>query len=426
MALYPTTLETQIDQSHHDPLRVLVVGAGIAGLTAAQLLRRAGLHPIVVERAGPEADDGYMLALMPMVEAALRDLDVWEPYRNASTALHRFRLRSRTGAVLRTDSMTSMLQRYGDYRGISRGRLMEVLTHAGAPVTFGTTVGALHESSDAVEVTTSDGERTTTIQVDAVVISDGIGSRTRDLVLHQPCARVDTGWGGWVVWAPPGEETDVGTELWGAGFFLGRYPVLGQDGIFLGGPAPATATGPQRFADSVQERLRNPDPPVTQALQAVRGAPERFYWPLQDVRVPRWTTGRTVLLGDAGAGFLPTAGIGAGMAMESSWVLARMIQTLLLETPRVPSGAALARILSAYEHLQRPRVEKAQDNSRALARLMFRTSRPVAFGREVALRIMNVEQALRPIQKLLASPPRPDEAAREALEASTATPGPSR
>src|SRR5699024_10223300 len=148
IALYPTTLEAQIDQSHHDPLRVLVVGAGIAGLTAAQLLRRAGLHPIVVERAGPEADDGYMLALMPMVEAALRDLDVWEPYRNASTALHRFRLRSRTGAVLRTDSMTSMLQRYGDYRGISRGRLMEVLTHAGAPVTFGTTVRALHESSD--------------------------------------------------------------------------------------------------------------------------------------------------------------------------------------------------------------------------------------------------------------------------------------
>src|SRR5699024_517005 len=221
------------------------------------------------ERAGPEADDGYMLALMPMVEAALRDLDVWEPYRNASTALHRFRLRSRTGAVLRTDSMTSMLQRYGDYRGISRGRLMEVLTHA-------------------VAVTTLDGERTTTIRVDAVVISDGIGSRTRDLVLHQPCARVDTGWGGWVVWAPPGEETDVGTELWGAGFFLGRYPVLGQDGIFLGGPAAATAAGPQRFADSVQERLRNPDPPVAQALQAVRRAPERFYWPLQDVRAPRW------------------------------------------------------------------------------------------------------------------------------------------
>src|SRR5699024_5846852 len=127
MTLHSTTLETQIDQSRHDPLRVLVVGAGIAGLTAAPLLRGAGLHPIVVERARPGADEGYMLALMPMVEAALRDLDVWEPYRNASTALRRFRLRSRTGAVLRTDSMTSMLQRYGDYRGISRGRLMDVL-----------------------------------------------------------------------------------------------------------------------------------------------------------------------------------------------------------------------------------------------------------------------------------------------------------
>jgi len=111
------------------------------------------------------------------------------------------------------------------------------------------------------------------------------------------------------------------------------------------------------------------------------------------------------------------------MAMESAWVLARMIQTLLLDTPRAPSGAALARILRAYERVQRPRVEEAQDNSRALARLMFRTSRPVAFGREVALRMMNVEQALRPIQKLLASPPHPDEAARKALGAGTAKPG---
>ncbi|HWU74880.1 MAG TPA: FAD-dependent monooxygenase, partial [Rhodanobacter sp.] len=106
---------------------------------------------------------------------------------------------------------------------------------------------------------------------------------------------------------------------------------------------------------------------------------------------------RTVLLGDAAAGFLPTAGIGAGMAMESAGVLARR----LLAADR----AGVAAVLHDYETAQRPRVEAAQDNSRALMKYMFRRSRVLAAARDVAARLVSLKLVLGPIRKLLESAP---------------------
>lgn len=68
---------------------MLVVGAGVAGVTVAQLLRRQGLHPVLVERSAREAGSGYMLALMPLVDPVLDALGVREPYRAASVGLDR-------------------------------------------------------------------------------------------------------------------------------------------------------------------------------------------------------------------------------------------------------------------------------------------------------------------------------------------------
>lgn len=45
-------------------------------------------------------------------------------------------------------------------------------------------------------------------------------------------------------------------------------------------------------------------------------------WRMADVRTPRWVQRRVALVGDAAAAFLPTAGIGASMALESAAVLA--------------------------------------------------------------------------------------------------------
>ncbi|HET8779795.1 MAG TPA: NAD(P)/FAD-dependent oxidoreductase, partial [Agromyces sp.] len=401
MSISPASIETQYERMSDDPLRVLVVGAGIAGVAAAQLLRRAGWHPVLVERARNERPPGYMLALMPMVDPLIDELGVRARYVDESVELGRYAFRSHTGRALRTDSMAGILDRFGDYRGISRARLLETLASDECDVAFETTVTALDEQADAVTVTLSTDGIERTYDFDLVIVADGIRSATRGLIPGSgPIDVVDTEWAGWVVWIDADDDTDLGEEIWGAGFFLGTYPVKGKVGVFLGGPADDLRSGPRAFAETVRAKLTTIAPRVDRALRTVADDPDPYYWPLDDVRAARWTTARTVLLGDAAAGFLPTAGIGAGMAMESAWVLSRMVQ----HAPAV----GLAEVLSRYEAAQRPRVEAAQGNSRQLARYMFHRSRVLAVVRETAMRLLSVEVALGPIRRLLQSPPDPD------------------
>ncbi|HET6672302.1 MAG TPA: NAD(P)/FAD-dependent oxidoreductase [Agromyces sp.] len=401
MSISPASIESQYERAAGDPLRVLVVGAGIAGVAAAQLLRRAGWHPVLIERSRNERPPGYMLALMPMVDPLIDELGVRARYVDESVEMGRYAFRSHTGRALRTDSMAGILDRFGDYRGISRARLLETLAADECEVAFETTATTLDEQAESVTVTLSTEGVERRYDFDLVIVADGIRSATRTLIPGSgPIDVVDTRWAGWVVWIDADDDPDLGEEIWGAGFFLGTYPVKGKIGVFLGGLGDDLRSGPRAFAETVRARLTTIAPRVDLALRAVADDPDPYYWPLDDGRAARWTTARTVLLGDAAAGFLPTAGIGAGMAMESAWVLARML--------RHAPAVGLAEILSRYEAAQRPRVEAAQGNSRQLARYMFHRSRVLAVIRETAMRLLSVEVALGPIRRLLQSPPDPD------------------
>ncbi|MXQ54171.1 FAD-dependent oxidoreductase [Shimazuella alba] len=399
--LESTSINQQYEQACRDNMRILIVGAGIAGITAAQLLRRYGRHPVLIERNKDKGHPGYMLALMPMVDQVLEDIGVREYYLQNSTALARFGFHAHTGKMLRIDPMDNILSRYGDYRGIARGKLIETLTNDGCNVSFSTTVTGINDSATGTTVNfITDGE-SYQLEFDLVIIADGIHSTTRELILGSNTVEmVDTKWGGWVDWTTEDTNMDLGEEIWGAGFFLGIYPVKGKLGVFLGGSHKDTKVGPASFVENVRRKLTIINPRMDSALRNVASSPNPYYWPLKDCRSPKWVFGRTVLLGDAAAGFLPTAGIGAGMAMESAWVLTRILQHSHLDT--------LAAQLQSYEQMQRPRVETAQNTSRRLARFMFHRSWTLAVLRGIAMKFVSVEAALKPIQNLLANKPNPD------------------
>ena len=125
--------QAQLAQAREDRLRVLVVGAGVAGVTVTQLLRRQGLHPVLVERSARQAGSGYMLALMPLVDPVLEALGVREAYLAGSVGLDRYRFRNPAGRTLGEYSLATLLDRFGDYRGISRGELLAALGSGEAP-----------------------------------------------------------------------------------------------------------------------------------------------------------------------------------------------------------------------------------------------------------------------------------------------------
>lgn len=390
-----TSLQEQVERQRGDRLRVLVVGGGVAGLTLAQLLRRGGLNPVLAERAPDNADAGYMLALMPLVEPAMRALGVRDAYRARSAPFHRYRLHGRHGPLLREYEIDTLLDARGDYRGLARGELLEALGADGAPISHGASVEALRQTGGTVETVLRDGHGAIEAAFDAVVLADGLHSENRARLLDpDEVATYDTGWAGWVAWIETdAAHADQGDEIWGAGFFVGVYPVKGRAGVFVGGDRAAMREGPAAFVAHIRRQLGATDPWLERALTKVAANEGLYVWNLTDCRADRWAVGRVALLGDAAASFLPTAGIGAGMAMESAAVLA---PRLIGASPETVGEALLA-----YERAQRPRVEAAQDSSRRLAQLMFRRSRALAAIRDLAVRLVPLATVLRPIRKLL-------------------------
>ena len=403
------TIQEQYRQAAEDDIKILIVGAGIAGITAARMLRKDGRHPVLIERNADHSHPGYMLALMPMVDSVFVDLRIRDEYHKRSVALNRYGFHGHKGRLIRVDSMADILSRYGDYRGISRGELLDVLTMNGCDVAFNSVITAMVGTANGTQVTFKTGAGINKLEFDLVIIADGIHSNTRNMVLgNRPVDTVDTKWGGWVVWAPEDAHMDLGEELWGAGFFYGVYPVKGSLGVFLGGHQKHTRAGPEKFVEEVRKKLNSINPRMESCLKAIAEARDPFFWLLKDCRCPQWAFESSILLGDAAAGFLPTAGIGAGMAMESAWVLTRML--------RYATKGNLTTLLRAFEEAQRPRVEAAQSTSRGLARIMFRQSKILASLRDWSMKIVSVEMALRPIQKLVANKPDPDSIATKVLE----------
>ncbi|MEU3961992.1 FAD-dependent monooxygenase [Streptomyces buecherae] len=116
-----TSLDRRLEAVASDRPRVLVVGAGAAGLTLAQLPRRQGLHPVLVEKAALDGAAGYMLALMPLADPVLDALGALDAYLRHSTPTRRYRIRGRHGQPLREYPVDRLPSEAGHDRGISRG-----------------------------------------------------------------------------------------------------------------------------------------------------------------------------------------------------------------------------------------------------------------------------------------------------------------
>ncbi|MGY1603117.1 FAD-dependent oxidoreductase [Geodermatophilus sp. SYSU D00815] len=353
-------------------LRVLVVGAGVGGLTLAAALERRGVAATVVERTA-ELGRGYMLGLYPMASHVLRSLDGADQHLlGAAVPVDRFRLLDGTGGTVLDADVQAALTGFGPLLGVDRRTLLEVLaTRWSGTVQRGRAVTGLEQRDGSVLVTFDHaaGE-----EFDVVVGADGIGSTVRTLAWPaREVSGVDTGWGGWVGFVEAAHDrTAAGfTEQWLPGSFAGVYPVRGALGVVVAGPS-GHARG-RGVAGAVDRHLAR-SAALEPVLSGLRHQTDIRWWPFRDVRTSTWARGRIVLVGDAATGFLPTAGIGASMAMDSA---ARLADELARTRPAwAPTALAL------FADHQRPRVEAVQRTSRRLARIMFLRSRAVSRARD--------------------------------------------
>ena len=169
--------------SASQPLKVLVVGAGIAGLTAATGLRRQGHHVEVFERSALLKEYGAAISIGPNASAVLRRLGVFlENY--GGTPLNGVRLFKDEALVKSIDRTGYYDAHYNQpYHTILRQDLHRALREAatvpeglGQPATINTSAKVAKVDTSAGSITLEDGR---TITGDFVIGADGVHSVSR-------------------------------------------------------------------------------------------------------------------------------------------------------------------------------------------------------------------------------------------------------
>jgi 2-polyprenyl-6-methoxyphenol hydroxylase-like FAD-dependent oxidoreductase len=336
----------------------LIIGAGVAGLSAAWWLNRAGWHTLVVERAPHLRDAGYMMGLsgpgletarqmglVPRLQSVAREIDE-NVYRDRhNREILRLRYREFLGDL--------------PYLALRRTDLVQALHEAvreTAGIRLATTVAALDDQGAQVVGELSDG---TTVEADLVIAADGFRSQHRQSLLGadedflKPLGYRFAAYDlddtlhlgtDFLSFAEPGRLSEYYTLADGR---LAALHVWRSAEVGLIPPAERPSVLRQAFAGSHDDVL---------AMIDLAASGPLLVDDLTLVDMPAWSRGRQLLLGDAAHCLTLVSGQGAGIAMASAHILAQ-------ELERAPVEAALA----AHERRLRPAVARLQDRSRKMA-----------------------------------------------------------
>lgn len=345
--------------------KVLISGASVAGNACAWWLGRAGYDVTVVERAPAFRDGGQNVDVRGVGRAVLREMGLEEAALALGTGEEGTAWVEEDGSIAAQflakdtgqDGPTAEME-------ILRGDLARLLHDAARPharYRFGDHIVAIDQGADAA-VTFASGA---TERFDTVVVAEGVGSATRELVF-------------------PGENAPRFMNLAMAYFTIPRradddrlwrwYHTTGGRSVSLRPDRHGTTRAmlsvqkpPEGEQDWTQERqkawLRDLFADAGwQAARVVEGmeTTEDFYFDvLRQARMPRWANGRVVLCGDAAWCVTPIGGVGTTLAVTGARVLAgEMIR-----------GATPEAAFAAYEQAMRPMVEKAQGVPRFVPKL---------------------------------------------------------
>lgn len=363
------------------PLRVAVVGGGIAGLTAAIACYRRGLDVQVYEQAARFTEVGAGVALGPNALRLLSRLDLED--RLDAVAAHPTGYEMRRGRDGRVIFETHSSGTGPQTRTLTlhRGHLLQALVEAVPPERLhpGKRCVGVKQREDEVHLDFADGS---TSVAEVAVGADGVHSSLRPL-LHddRPVFSDTVAYRGLI---PMDSLGFLGSEREHLTFWFGprrhflAFPVAQGSLMNVVAFVPAddgwadeTWTAPAEVAE-LARHFEGWEPAVAGIVASLDSTSR---WALYDRDpLPVWSLGRVTLLGDAAHAMLPHQGQGAVQGIEDAVVLARCLAQARADD--------VQEWLRLYERVRKPRAERVQRASRLTGEI-YRLADPVEQERRV-------------------------------------------
>jgi 2-polyprenyl-6-methoxyphenol hydroxylase-like FAD-dependent oxidoreductase len=303
---------------------ILISGASIAGPALAFWLSRYGFHPTVVERAPAVRPGGFAVDFRGTSMSVLERMGLLSEIR---------KLETRTGAITMVDKTNRKIASLPDgftsgeleiMRGDLAGILYETTRHD-AEYIFDDSIADITEGDHGVEVTFSHGDRRV---FDLVVGADGLHSNVRALAFGAESDFIhDLGLYISIFTTPNFMNLDRSALYYGTlgkkvGIFSARENTEAKASFFFASP-------PLRYdrrdvaqqKQILRDRFAQEEWEVPRLLKMMDDAPDFYFDSISQIKMDRWSSGRSVLLGDAAWCPSPMSGMGTGMAVVGAYIL---------------------------------------------------------------------------------------------------------
>lgn len=315
-------------------LEVIIVGAGIGGLTAGIALHQAGYTVTLYERVTDLRPVGAGISLWSNGVKVLNYLGLGDKIAQIGGQMNQMQYLSKAGELLNDIDLLPLIHTVGQRPyPVARADLQGMLRD-GFPgeIHLGCKCVAVDQDDHRATITLADGRR---VSGDLVIGADGVRSTVRQYVLEtdiQPRYAGYVNFNGLVPATPDLADPNTWVIYVGDHQRASMMPVGGDRFYFFfdlpyatdADPHPEDiraelAAGFAGWAEPVQALIRTLDPTATNRL------------PIRDVGpLDRFVRGRVALLGDAAHTTTPDLGQGGCQALEDVLVLTRYLRSTTL------------------------------------------------------------------------------------------------
>ncbi|KAH6714827.1 hypothetical protein BKA61DRAFT_642940 [Leptodontidium sp. MPI-SDFR-AT-0119] len=342
------------------PTSCVIIGGGIAGISAALALTKIGVQCTVYELRVAPSTIGGSINLTPNALRLLEFLDV-EVQGCPVDSIEIFSLH--TGKLIGE----LPFKKFGPGLRILREELLRSLLRAtdkkGINVVYDSKLIAIKDDSEDSKVTAvfANGKK---VEADFILGCDGVHSAVRTQYVESSRKPEYTGV---AVAYSIIDGTGIKTHFRSTGFNSGRFGSLitsyfdpDRTQIYVGAVMEIKEENDkqgwrirendrQKTMDEIERRYKNSALPCVDKL--IKEVEDFMFYPVYKLG-PRgiWSRGRVLLLGDAAHG-MPPQGESTGLAIEDSVLFARVVES----NPQTPIEATF----KLYEKTRRPRIDTA-------------------------------------------------------------------